>query len=95
MNKAKGVKNYVAKNLTFEEYSSCLLDREKRLIKNQHLFRNRLHEIYTESINKTALNGDDDKRFICEDGIRTLAWGHYKIINNDVDDFDDDYDDND
>ena len=33
--------------------------------------------IYTEEINKVALSADDDKRIIMEDGISTLAYGHY------------------
>jgi len=31
----------------------------------------------TEEINKVALSADDDKRIIMEDGISTLACGHY------------------
>ena len=37
------------------------------------------HNIYTEKINKVAHSGDDDKRIILEDGIHTLALGHFKI----------------
>jgi len=36
-------------------------------------------DIYTEEVNKIALSADDDKRVIMEDGIHTLAYGHYKI----------------
>ena len=37
--------------------------------------------IHTESITKIALSANDDKRIILEDGINTLAIGHYKIEN--------------
>ena len=39
--------------------------------------RSHKHEIFTEEINKVALSGNDDKRIIMEDRIRTLAYGHY------------------
>ena len=40
--------------------------------------RSHCHEIYTEEINKITLSSDDDKRFIMDDGIHTLAYG-YKL----------------
>ena len=30
-------------------------------------------------VNTIALNRDGDKRVVCEDGISTLARGHYKL----------------
>jgi len=38
-----------------------------------------MHEIYTEEINRVALSGEDDKRIIQNDGISTLAYGHYLL----------------
>lgn len=55
------------------------MDRQKIIYKEQHVFRTHLHQIYTETITKSALNGADDKRFIRKDGIRTYAWGHIGI----------------
>ncbi len=37
------------------------------------------HRIVTSSTNKTALSAYDDKRFICENGIDTLPFGHYRL----------------
>ena len=34
---------------------------------------------YTEEVNKIALCPSDDKRHILEDGVHTLALGHYRI----------------
>ena len=47
-----------------------------------NVIRSYKHEVYTEEVNKVALCSDDDKRYILEDGINTLAWGHYKIPQN-------------
>lgn len=74
----------MAKNLKPEEYDACVLDREKVIYRNQHVFRSRLHDIFTENLRKCALNGNDDKRFIRNDGIHTYAWGHMKICQEEV-----------
>jgi len=37
--------------------------------------------VYTEEVNKVALSAEDDKRVIMEDGIHTLAYGYYSLIN--------------
>ena len=77
--KAKGIKMPVIKNqLKFEEYKECLFNKSI-LRKEQYNIRSYDHEVFTEKINKIALSPFDDKRYILEDGIHTLAWGHYKI----------------
>jgi len=37
--------------------------------------------VYTEEVNKVALSPKDDKRVIMEDGVHTLAYGHYRLKN--------------
>jgi len=39
------------------------------------------NDVYTEEVNKAALSAEDDKRVIMEDGIHTLAYGYYSLIN--------------
>ena len=39
-----------------------------------------LHRIGTYDINKISLSCFDDKRFILDDGINTLAYGHKDIV---------------
>ena len=39
-----------------------------------------LHRIGTYDINKNMLSCFDDKRFILDDGINTLAYGHKDIV---------------
>jgi hypothetical protein len=42
-------------------------------------FRTLKHTIYTEQREKTGMSILDSKRYVCADGISTMAWGHYKI----------------
>ena len=42
-------------------------------------FRSYDHDIFTIDMTKTALNAFDDKRYIEDDGIHTLAYGHYLL----------------
>ena len=44
-----------------------------------NVIRSRGHNVFTEEINKVALSGNDDKRYIKEDNVHTLAWNHYLI----------------
>ena len=80
--RCKGVKKQVVKSsITHEDYKTCLLT-GKELLRKQNIIRSYDHEVYTEEVNKIALSSIDDKRYILDDGIHTLAWGHYKIKNN-------------
>ena len=38
------------------------------------------HSLHTVEIDKVCLSAYDDKKCILADGIRTLAYGHYKLI---------------
>ena len=79
--KCKGVKKgVVKKDITFEDYKNCLFTKEEQQ-RTMNAIRSRKHNIHTESITKTALSADDDKRIILENGIDTMAIGHYKIKN--------------
>ena len=77
--KCKGVKrNVVAKSITHEDYKNCLMTKKEQLRK-MNVIRSHLHDIYTGQINKVALSADDDKRVVLENGIDTMAYGHYKL----------------
>ena len=78
--KCKGViKSVVKKSITLEDYKNCLFTGEEQL-RNMNVIRSYKHEVYTEEVNKIALCPDDDKRHILEDGVHTLALGHYRIL---------------
>ena len=78
--KYKGVKkSVVKKSITHEEYKKCLFTGKEQLRK-MNVIRSYKHEVYTVEVNKIALCPDDDKRYILEDGVHTLALGHYSIL---------------
>ena len=77
--KCKGIKKRVVeKSITHEDYKNCLLT-GKEQVRKMNIIRSYNHEVYTEEVNKVALSAEDDKRYIMDDGIHTLAWGHYKL----------------
>ena len=77
--KAKGIKKYVIKNkLVFEDFKNCVLNRTTKRI-TQYNIRSYDHKVYTERINKVAMNWYDDKRYILDNGVDTLSWGNYRL----------------
>ena len=76
--KCKGVKKPVfKKSIKYEDYKECLFSGKEQLRK-MNVIRSYGHEVYTEEVNKIALGSNDDKRIILEDGIHTLAHGHWR-----------------
>ena len=77
--KCKGIKkSVVERSIRHEDYKKCLIT-GKEQYRKQNILRSRDHEVYTEEVNKIALASMDDKSYILEDGINTMAWGYYKI----------------
>ena len=77
--RSKGTKKcVVTEGLTFDDYKICLSDGEK-IYREQILFENKKHDMYTVNKHKIALNRDDDKRVVQTDGITTLARGHVAL----------------
>lgn len=76
--KCKGVKKRVVKKeITLEDYKKCLFSKENQC-RSMNNFKSRKHTIYTESLTKVALSANDDKRVVMEDGINTMAIGHWR-----------------
>ena len=65
----------VTEGLTFDDYKTGLFDGEI-IYREQMLFENKKHKVYTVNRHKIALNRDDDKRLIQADGVTTLARGY-------------------
>ena len=77
--RCKGTKKcVVSEGLTFDDYKACLFD-DKTIYREQMLFENKKHEVYTVNKHKIALNRDDDKRIVQADGTTTLARGYVAI----------------
>ena len=77
--KCKGVKkSVVKKSIMHEDYKNCLFTGKEQL-RRMNVIRSRKHEVYTEEVNKIVLSSNYDKRHILDDGVHTLALGHYEI----------------
>ena len=77
--KCKGIKSgVIKKSIAHEDYKTCLFERKEQR-RQMNVLRSYNHTIYTETVNKVALSPFDDKRYILEDNINTLAWGHHII----------------
>ena len=70
----------VKKHVTHDNYRNCLLNCKEQMRK-MNVIKSHLNDVYTEEVNKVALSAEDDKRVIMEDGIHTLAYGHYSLKN--------------
>ena len=74
--RCKGTKKcVVSEDLTFDDYKTCLFDGET-IYRDQMLFENKKHKVYSVNKHKIALNRDNDKRILQADGIITLARGY-------------------
>lgn len=79
--KAKGItKDVIENNISFEDYKNCLFN-DQIIRKKISYIRSRKHIIETITCNKVALSAKDDKRVIQDNGVNTLAHGHYKVLN--------------
>ena len=75
----KGVKKSVVKNeISFQGNKNCLFSRKDQM-RTMNVIRTHMHEVYTEQVNKIALSANNDKRVTLEDGMHTLAHGHYRL----------------
>ena len=75
---AKGDKKSVKEqHLHFHHYLSCLNGMTVFIIEENHI-RSHAHTITTEHRAKVGLSPFDTKRWLCSDGIHTLAYGHHK-----------------
>ena len=73
--KSKGTKKCIIKRGTmFENYTNCLFN-NKIILKSQQTFKSDHRKVYTEEVNKIALNSGDDKRLRTFDRIETCPYG--------------------
>jgi hypothetical protein len=71
-----------AMTLTVDMYGTTL-SKNKTIRKKQFLIRSQKQQIHANKQNKVALNEQKEqtmsKRSVCEDKIKTLTFGHYKL----------------
>ena len=76
--KCKGIKkSVIKKDISHKDYYDCLF-KDVQLRCKMNVIWSRGHNVHSEEANKIALSANDDKRVILEDGIHTLAHGHFK-----------------
>jgi len=76
---AKGIAKQVTKrDIKHQNYKECLFDK-KRQMANMTRIQSFKHNVFSVNLNKIGLSPYDDKRYILDDGVTTLAHGHYKI----------------
>ena len=80
--KAKGTTKAVTKKeIVHQNYKDALF--KKTAFKHgMNMLRSVNHQIYGPHLNKTTLSPFDSKRWIKDDGIHTLAYGHKDIGGN-------------
>jgi hypothetical protein len=76
LKKIKGLsKSVTKKHITHDDFKTVLL--EDRIMHHEMpVLRSQDHQMYVENMNKKSMTPFDDKRYILEDGIRTVAFGH-------------------
>ena len=76
---AKGVrKNVIKKVIKHENYRDVLLH-SQQLHHSMKTIRSVNHQLGSYIVNKVSLSCFDDKRYILDDGVASLAYGHYSI----------------
>ena len=74
--KAKRTKKFIIKKMIkFNDYKKCLLNGEI-ILKSQQRFISNKRDVYTENINKVALNNNDDKRIVLSNKITSYPYGY-------------------
>ena len=78
--KAKGIKkHFVKKHVRHQQFVDVLRRVTEHTTSKFRCFRSTKHVINTVEMSKLCLCAFDDKRYILDDGIRTLAYGHYSL----------------
>ena len=76
---AKGVKRrYVEKHVRHDMYLHTLKSR-KGTRANFVNFRSLTHTVQTMNFSRVCLSAYDDKRYVLDDGVTTLSYGHYSL----------------
>lgn len=78
---AKGVPGTARKRIKHSDYRNILDNRGTNMI-HASTIRSFNHKLYSINISKRGLSSYDDKKYILEDGISCLSYGHYRLRNS-------------
>ena len=82
--KAKGTKKSIIKRrLMFESYKDSLF-KNNTILRSQLRFKSDLHNVYTEEVNKIALNSNDDKRLQTFDRVTIYGTNVFKVCESEM-----------
>ena len=76
---AKGVQKSIKKTLNHDLFRNCFFSK-KEVNKTMTQLRSHCHQIVVNKIDKVPISSFDDKRFLLDNGVSSLAYGHYKIF---------------
>ena len=76
--KAPGI-NKISKEIRHDQFLN-VLKTLKPTPSTFRSFQSTNHVLRTVEINKTCLNAFDDKRYILQDGVGTLSYGHFRAL---------------
>ena len=74
---AKGVGRSYMRDVKHSMYVKCLMENQPTTA-HFNVIRSYVHQVFSEHVTKVALSPFDDKRYVLDDGVSTLAHGHYK-----------------
>ena len=75
---AKGISRAAQRNISHQDYKNVLEKSEVTSCVNRSI-RSFNRELFTIEVKKQALSSFDDKKFILDNGVTTLSYGHYKL----------------
>ena len=75
---AKGVLKSVKKTLHHDLFRHCPFSKDK-VVRTMTQLCSHCHQIVVNEIDKVAVSSFDGKRFLLDNGVSSLAYGHYKI----------------
>jgi len=78
--KAKGIqKHYVRNRVRHQHFVEVLRNARSTTMSTFRTFRSTNHVVSTVEITKLCLCAFHDKRYILDDGVHTLAYGHFSL----------------
>ena len=77
--KAKGVKKNVVKNEIRHRHYIDVINNGITMHHQMNSIRSESHQIKSYHLNKISLSPYDDKRYLLDDGITSLSYGHWRV----------------